>query len=176
MQKNTFIACGTLIVGIVFYIALTSAPTSAPHITSSTTVTSSSSLPIVTKQTNILRTVTIASTPTSTTQAELPSEQKTVAPTNASLTVGTSTFPVFVTQGETVLAVMQTLASTTQRFSYTGKEQSGMGIFVDSINGVPNAHGSYWFLYINGHSASVGVSTQQVSPNDHIEWRYESGY
>ena len=96
-------------------------------------------------------------------------------PSNATLAVGTSTYPLFVTSNETVLAAMQQLSSTTN-FTFAGKTESGMGIFVTALNGKENSHGSYWFLYINGESASKGISTQTLSPGDRVEWEFESGY
>ena len=58
--------------------------------------------------------------------------------------------------------------------SFSGKEYSSMGFFVEEINGVKNDNlaGKYWIYYINGQSAQVGISNYIIKPNDLIEWKY----
>jgi len=58
--------------------------------------------------------------------------------------------------------------------SFSGREYSGMGFFVEEINGVKNDNlkGRYWIYYINGESAKLGVSNYIVQNNDLIEWKY----
>ncbi len=91
----------------------------------------------------------------------------------ATLIAGTSTYTAEVQQGETVLEVMETLASTTS-FTFSGKTYPSLGLFVESINGTPSAGDKYWSLYLNGTSSPVGVSQAQVSPGDKIEWKLEA--
>lgn len=56
---------------------------------------------------------------------------------------------------------------------YTSRAYPTLGSFLESIDGLKNQNGFYWMLYINGSSASVGMSHAQVVPGDRIEWRYE---
>ncbi|MBU1293161.1 DUF4430 domain-containing protein [Patescibacteria group bacterium] len=56
---------------------------------------------------------------------------------------------------------------------YTSTSYPTLGSFLESINGLKNENGFYWMLYINGSSASVGMSQAYVVPGDLIEWRYE---
>lgn len=74
----------------------------------------------------------------------------------------------------TVFNLMAKLQSE-NKISFSGKEYSGMGFFVDEINGIKNDNltGKYWIYYINGKSAQVGVSNYIIKPNDLIEWKYE---
>ena len=60
-------------------------------------------------------------------------------------------------------------------FLFTAKEFSGMGYFVDEINGVKNNNqtGEYWIYYVNNKSATVGISQYILKPGDKIEWKYE---
>lgn len=55
------------------------------------------------------------------------------------------------------------------------KEFSGMGYFVEEINGIKNNNqtGEYWIYYINGQSAQIGISSYLLKPNDLITWKYE---
>lgn len=94
---------------------------------------------------------------------------------NAALTVGTTMYPISVSAGETVIEAMRALSST-DTFTFTGRDYPSLGFFIDSINGKANANGMYWMLYINGVSASAGASSVIVKPSDTILWRYEKGY
>ncbi|MDO8521822.1 MAG: DUF4430 domain-containing protein, partial [bacterium] len=73
------------------------------------------------------------------------------------------------------LDAMNILASSSS-FRFTSKDFSGMGAFVESINGKQNSNNLYWILYINGKSSDVGASQTTVHSGDTIEWRYEKGY
>jgi seryl-tRNA synthetase len=61
-------------------------------------------------------------------------------------------------------------------FSFSGKEHSGLGYFIEEINGIKNNNktGQYWIYYINGESAKVGISNYIINKNDIIEWKYEN--
>lgn len=60
-------------------------------------------------------------------------------------------------------------------FLFSAKEYSGMGYFVEEINGVKNnpQTGEYWIYYVNGQSATVGTSQYIVKKDDVITWKYE---
>src|SRR3989338_10253018 len=75
----------------------------------------------------------------------------------------------------TVYDLMTKLKSKDE-ISFSGKEYSGMGFFVDEINGVKNDNlfGKYWIYYINGESAQVGISNYIIKRDDLIEWKYET--
>ncbi len=57
--------------------------------------------------------------------------------------------------------------------SYETRDYPTLGSFLESINGVRNANGAYWMLYVNGARSSVGMSQAVVVSGDRIEWRYE---
>lgn len=58
-------------------------------------------------------------------------------------------------------------------FSFTYKEYSGMGVFINEINGIKGKSGAYWIYYINGKEASVGVSNYILKDGDSILWKQE---
>lgn len=95
--------------------------------------------------------------------------------TNATLVVGKKIYPITVSPGETVVGAMHALASTSD-FTFTSRDYPGLGEFVDSINGVQNAGGKYWMLYVNGISATSGASLVTLATDDKVEWKYEKGY
>lgn len=96
-----------------------------------------------------------------------------VAHSDTSFFVDNKEYPVFLGESKTALAVMNQLSETTD-FRYSGKDFSGLGFFVESINGTKSEGGMYWILYVNGVLAGEGVSQLIVKPGDRIEWRYEA--
>lgn len=90
-------------------------------------------------------------------------------------TIAPQTVSVTATTSETVISAMRSF-STEGVLMFTGHEYPGMGFFIDSINGRENAAGRYWFLYVNGVSATTGASTMTVHKGDLVEWRYEKSY
>lgn len=82
---------------------------------------------------------------------------------------------VICAEGEmSVFAAMQ--KGTAEGLTFTGKEHTGLGFYVESINGKQAENGYYWFLYINDESSSMGASETLVRPRDAIEWRYKQSY
>ena len=58
-------------------------------------------------------------------------------------------------------------------FSFKAKNYSGLGYFVEEINGIKNADGFYWTLYINNKYSTVGVSQYKLMSGDSVWWKYE---
>ena len=99
----------------------------------------------------------------------------TATTTHATFIVAEKEYTITVTQDKTVLDAMRAL-SAAGTFTFTGREYPGLGFFVDSIDGKKNAGGKYWVYYVNGVSATSGVSSQLVRTGDRIEWKYEKSY
>ena len=91
------------------------------------------------------------------------------------LSVGGKNYHGTIRAEATVLDAMNELASSSD-FKFTSKEFSGMGAFVESINGKPNANGFYWILRVNGKESQKGISQTFISQGDTVEWKYEKGY
>ncbi len=96
----------------------------------------------------------------------------TTVPATATFTVDGTAYPVEVYEGETVIEAMRALAAA-GTLAFTGRDYPALGFFVDSINRQQNADGRYWFLYVNGVSASAGASATVVNAGDTVEWKYE---
>lgn len=64
----------------------------------------------------------------------------------------------------------------TEGLSFSSRDYPGMGAFVESIGGVPNADGYYWILWKNGAKAAAGASSMIVHEGDQFRWVYEQGY
>lgn len=78
-------------------------------------------------------------------------------------------------KGETILDAMTT-AMNEDLFTFSGKDFSGIGFFVDTINGKKAERGKSYILWINGKKAEVGVSGYQLLAGDVISWTYEDNY
>lgn len=52
-------------------------------------------------------------------------------------------------------------------------QDSSIGIFVISINGVTNSEDHFWMFYVNGELAQVGPDQYITKNADKIEWRYD---
>lgn len=77
----------------------------------------------------------------------------------------------------TVHRLMQK-ASTQCDFVYSGKNYEGLGFFVNRLDSVSSnsKKGTFWIYSVNGVTATVGVSTQQVKSGDTITWSYQKSY
>ena len=64
---------------------------------------------------------------------------------------------------------------TKGEIDFKEKTYSGMGKFIEEINGIKNGE-SYWIYYINGEKANIGVSNYKINEGDIISWRYEKNY
>ena len=72
-----------------------------------------------------------------------------------------------------VYDLMNTLKEQ-RKIDFKGYDYSGLGFFVEEINGVKNdPAGENWIYYVNGQPAPVGVSYYKFKNNDTIEWKYE---
>ncbi len=68
---------------------------------------------------------------------------------------------------------LMNLLKTENKISFFGKDYSGLGFFVEEINGVKNnPAGKNWLYYVNGKPAPVGISNYIIKANDIIEWKY----
>ncbi len=90
---------------------------------------------------------------------------------NITLSAGENAYTFTVPENANVHEAMTILSKTTP-FTFTAKEYSGLGYFIEAINGVKNAGGYYWTLYMNGKYSTVGASDLKLSAGDHIEWKY----
>lgn len=93
----------------------------------------------------------------------------------ATFKVGDKTYPLDIAPNETVIDAMRALASTND-FTFTASEYSGLGEFVDSINGQKGENGMYWILYVNGTLSAGGASATVLRDGDSVEWKYEKGF
>lgn len=59
------------------------------------------------------------------------------------------------------------------KINFTEKNYTGMGKFIETINGIKNNGGQNWIYYVNGKEAQVGVSNYKIKAGDIVSWKYE---
>lgn len=78
-----------------------------------------------------------------------------------------------IKSGSSVYDFMSALKEQNQ-FDFKSSNYSGMGFFIEEINGVKNnSAGKNWLYYVNGQPAQVGAAYYKLKNNDTIEWKYE---
>jgi len=77
-----------------------------------------------------------------------------------------------VTKGSNVLDLMENLRDT-QGFEFTTQEFEGLGMFVDTVDGVQPSDNKYWVYYVNEESATVGVEDYILEEDDMVRWALE---
>jgi len=65
---------------------------------------------------------------------------------------------------------------TEGKIDFKEKNYSGMGKFIEEINGVKGNGEKYWIYYVNNKKANIGVSNYKINVGDIISWKYEKDY
>lgn len=88
--------------------------------------------------------------------------------------INNQSYTVNVIPGTSVYDAMRILDGN--KISVKFKSYSGLGYFVDGINGQNSdtLGGHYWIYYINGAKAQIGISSYILKPHDIITWKYEA--
>ncbi len=93
---------------------------------------------------------------------------------SVSLSVRQATSAFEVPDGSSVFDAMNILASQeNSNFTFHSTYYSGMGYFIDEINGEKNRDNAFWVYYVNGAEASIGASNYILKNGDTIRWRLE---
>ena len=58
------------------------------------------------------------------------------------------------------------------KITFKEKTYSGMGKFIEEINGIKN-NDKNWIYYVNNKKAEIGVSNYKINKGDLVSWRYE---
>jgi len=75
----------------------------------------------------------------------------------------------FTNPGETVTA----LDLLKSNYQVVTKTFSGLGEFVESINGIKPDSKHFWAFYVNGKSSNVGAGSYTVKDGDKLEWKLD---
>ncbi len=94
---------------------------------------------------------------------------------HAKLIIDDKSYDLEFREGEALYDALSRL-SKTGAITVGGHEFSGLGYFIDALNGKRAAGGYSWVYAINGVKSSLGVSSYKVRENDLILWTYEKAY
>lgn len=83
-------------------------------------------------------------------------------------------YPLNLPEKSTAYNAMTQLV-TDKKITAVFKEFSGLGYFVDEIDGVKTdkSAGKYWIYYLNDKPAQAGISQYILKNNDSLIWKYE---
>ncbi|MFA6524379.1 MAG: DUF4430 domain-containing protein [Candidatus Paceibacterota bacterium] len=90
------------------------------------------------------------------------------------LLINDTKYETDITENSTVYNLMDKI-KTESKIDFKEKNYSGMGKFIEEINGVKNDE-KYWIYYVNGEKATIGVSKYQINSGDVVSWKYENSY
>ncbi|MBP6859119.1 MAG: DUF4430 domain-containing protein [Candidatus Magasanikbacteria bacterium] len=116
-------------------------------------------------------TTTTPTPPTTTNQS--PKEISETIP--ITIVISDTSYPIHALPNSTAYQVMDTLRQE-NKISFSTKNFSGLGYFVQEINGIKNSPstGFYWTFYINNQEAKVGISNYTIKANDILTWKFEN--
>lgn len=132
-------------------------------------INSTSTLSPKTEEEPIVSRTFTPNTPSSTTETK----KETANAINISIEINGQTHSLTLAEKSTAYDAMLKLVND-KKINIVFKEFSGLGHFVDEINGTKTdtSSGTYWIYYLNGQSAQVGISQYILKNNDLITWKY----
>ena len=82
------------------------------------------------------------------------------------------TFQIVPTGNSTAFSLLEELAKR-ENFKVESKVYEGMGVFVESIDGVKNgADNKYWQYWVNSELPMVAADKKEIKKGDRVEWRF----
>lgn len=79
----------------------------------------------------------------------------------------------YVAEKETTVYDFMDKLRNEGKINFTEKNYTGIGKFIESINGVKGHGEQNWIYYVNGKKAQIGVSNYKLKPGDVVSWKYE---
>jgi len=77
-------------------------------------------------------------------------------------------------EGSTVFSLLEELAKR-EHFKVESTIYLGMGVFIESIDGVKNGtNGKYWQYWVNDKLGEVAADKKGIKGGDRVEWRFET--
>lgn len=95
--------------------------------------------------------------------------------TNAILEINGEKYKSEITNQLSVYDFMDKLQSE-GKINFKEKNYTGIGKFIEEINGLKSDEGRYWIYYVNSAKADIGVSDYKINPGDVVSWKYEKDY
>ena len=81
-------------------------------------------------------------------------------------------YQIVLSDNSTVFSLLEELARK-ESFQVESKIYEGMGVFVESIDGVKNGtENKYWQYWVNGQLPMVAADKKEVENGNKIEWKF----
>jgi len=102
-------------------------------------------------------------------------EEINLAGTEYKLIIAGKEISVALPAGDYSVFDLMTVAQKQGKVSFNGSAYSGIGFFVEEIDGIRNdpKNNLFWFYYVNGRKAGVGITGYILREGDVIEWKFE---
>jgi len=85
-----------------------------------------------------------------------------------------SSYQIIPLENSTVFSLLKNLAER-ENFKIETKEYAGMGVLVESIDGVKNGvDNKYWQYWVNSELPMVAADKKEVKRGDKVEWKFAS--
>jgi hypothetical protein len=82
------------------------------------------------------------------------------------------TFEVILSDNATVFSLLKKLAEG-ENFKIESKIYEGMGVFVESIDGIKNGtDNKYWQYWVNSELPMVAADKKEIKKDDRVEWKF----
>ena len=99
-------------------------------------------------------------------------KEKNITVNNITLEINENTYKSKIEKEISVYDLMNKLKDE-GKIDFKDKTYSGMGKFIEEINGIkPNAE-KYWIYYVNNKKANIGISDYKIKPGDVVSWKLE---
>ena len=83
-----------------------------------------------------------------------------------------NSYQISLPQNSTVFSLLEELAKR-ENLKVESKVYEGMGVFVESIDGVKNGtENKYWQYWVNSELPPVAADKKEVKKGDKIEWKF----
>jgi len=102
-------------------------------------------------------------------------EEINLAETEYKLIIAGKEISVALPVGDHNVFDLMTVAKKQGKVSFNGSNYSGIGFFVEEIDGIRNdpKNNLFWFYYVNGRKAGVGITGYILREGDEVEWKFE---
>ena len=83
-----------------------------------------------------------------------------------------NSYQISLSQNSTVFSLLEELAKR-ENLKVESKVYEGMGVFVESIDGVKNGtEKKYWQYWVNSELPPVAADKKEVKKGDKVEWKF----
>jgi hypothetical protein len=99
-------------------------------------------------------------------------KEKNITVNNITLEINENTYKSKIEKEISIYDFMNKLKNE-GKINFKDKTYSGMGKFIEEINGIKPNNEKYWIYYVNNKKANIGISDYKIKPGDVVSWKLE---